>query len=64
VADIKLPAGVEFDDVDQDMELVIANVYEPSALQSANEAAGGDAEEEVINEAETAEPEKSEAESK
>ncbi|NTW62102.1 50S ribosomal protein L25 [Candidatus Saccharibacteria bacterium] len=44
VADIKLPTGVEFADVDQDMELVIANVYEPSALQAANEATGGDAE--------------------
>lgn len=47
IADIKLPAGVEFADVDQDMELVIANVYEPGALQAANEAAGGDAEEET-----------------
>ncbi len=46
VADIKLPAGVEFDDIDQDMELVIANVYEPGALQAANEATGGDATEE------------------
>jgi large subunit ribosomal protein L25 len=46
VGDIKLPSGVEFADIDQDMELVIANVYEPSALQAANEAAGGDAEEE------------------
>lgn len=44
VGDIKLPKGVEFADIDQDMELVIANVYEPSALQSANEAAGGEAE--------------------
>ncbi len=44
VGDIKLPEGVEFADVDQDMELVIANVYEPGALQAANEAAGGDAE--------------------
>lgn len=44
VDDIKLPNGVEFADVDQDMELVIANVYEPSALQAANEAAGGEAE--------------------
>jgi len=26
------------------MSLVIANVYEPSALQAANDAAGGDAE--------------------
>jgi large subunit ribosomal protein L25 len=44
VGDIKLPKGVEFVDADQDMELVIANVYEPSALQAANEAAGGEAE--------------------
>ena len=47
VGDIKLPAGVEFAAVDQDMELVIANVYEPSALQAANEATGGDAEPEA-----------------
>lgn len=47
VSDIKLPNGVEFADVDQDMELVIANVYEPSALQAANEASGGEAEEET-----------------
>lgn len=47
VSDIKLPSGVEFADVDQDMELVIANVYEPSALQAANEAAGGEAEAET-----------------
>ena len=46
VADIKLPKGVEFADIDQDMELVIANVYEPGALQAANEATGGDATEE------------------
>lgn len=44
ISDIVLPEGVEFDDIDQDMELVIANVYEPSALQAANEAAGGEAE--------------------
>lgn len=44
VSDIKLPSGVEFADMDQDMSLVIANVYEPSALQAANDAAGGDAE--------------------
>jgi large subunit ribosomal protein L25 len=43
VGDIILPEGVEFADVDQDMDLVIANVYEPSALQAANDAAGGDA---------------------
>jgi len=47
VADIKLPAGVEFADVEQDLDLVIANVYEPGALQAANEAAGGDATEET-----------------
>ncbi len=47
VADIKLPSGVEFADIEQDMELVIANVYEPGALQAANEAAGGDAEAEA-----------------
>lgn len=43
VSDITLPTGVEFADHEQDMELVIANVYEPSALQAANEASGGDA---------------------
>jgi len=44
--DVTLPTGVEFADVDQDMSLVVANVYEPSALQAANDAAGGDAEDE------------------
>lgn len=43
IADIQLPEGVKFADVDQDMELVIANVYEPSALQADNEAAAGEA---------------------
>jgi len=43
--DIKLPSGVEFNSLEQDVELVVANVYEPSALQAANDAAGGDAEE-------------------
>lgn len=43
IADLVLPEGVEFADVEQDMDLVIANVYEPSALQAANDAAGGDA---------------------
>lgn len=43
-ADITLPAGVEYADVEQDLELVIANVYEPAALEAANEAAAGDAE--------------------
>ncbi len=44
LGDIKLPSGVEYADMDQDLELVVANVYEPSALQAANDAAGGDAE--------------------
>jgi large subunit ribosomal protein L25 len=42
--DVTLPSGVEFADIEQDMSLVVANVYEPSALQAANDAAGGDAE--------------------
>ena len=58
VGDIKLPEGIEIvdkddgrGDEDEDeerqtiMDLVIASVYEPSALQAANDAAGGDAEE-------------------
>lgn len=44
LADITLPSGVEFAELEQDVELVVANVYEPSALQAANDAAGGDAE--------------------
>ncbi len=44
LGDIKLPTGVEYADIEQDLELVVANVYEPSALQAANDAAGGDAE--------------------
>ena len=64
IEDIKLPEGVEFADADQDMELVIANVYEPSALQAANEATGGDAEEEVVAEEAASEaPESSKPES-
>ena len=59
VADIKMPAGVEIVDHDDGraeedeeerqtiMDLVIANVYAPSSLQAANEAAGGDAEDET-----------------
>ncbi len=42
--DVVLPNGVEYADVEQDLELVIANVYEPAALEAANEAAAGDAE--------------------
>lgn len=44
LADITLPAGVEYADIDQDLGLVVANVYEPSALQAQNEAAAGEAE--------------------
>ncbi len=42
VSDIKIPEGVEIDD--ESKEVVVASVWEPSALQAANEAAGGDAE--------------------
>lgn len=44
LADIKLPADVVFADAEQDLDLVVANVYEPAALEAANEAAAGDAE--------------------
>ncbi len=58
VADVEVPKGVEIiDNVDEGhdgeederqtiMDLVIASVYEPAALEAANEAAGGDAEDE------------------
>lgn len=41
LGDIILPEGVELDDQEIDHDLVVANVYEPSALVAANEAAGG-----------------------
>lgn len=59
VSDIKLPEKVEIvekddgraDDEDEEkpsvMDLMVANVYEPSALQAANDAAGGDADEDT-----------------
>lgn len=50
--DLELPKGVEFAEEDPDLELVVANVYEPSALAAANESAGGDAEDETEVEAE------------
>lgn len=52
IGDVTLPAGVEFADAEQDLDLVIANVYEPAALEAANEAAAGDAtdEDEVASE--------------
>jgi large subunit ribosomal protein L25 len=64
LADVALPEGVEFAELEQDLTLVIANVYEPSALQAANEAAGGDAEDESEVEAENGEdtPQDSQAE--
>ncbi len=50
VGDVKLPEGVEFADNEQDLDLVIANVYEPGALQAANDATGGAAEPEEAEE--------------
>lgn len=52
LADITLPEGVEFADAEQDLDLVVANVYEPAALEAANEAAAGDATDESQVEAE------------
>ena len=66
LGDVTLPKGVELadhgdqqndaDDEESDkpsmLDLVIASVYEPSALQAANEAAAGDAEDESSVEAE------------
>ena len=52
LGDITLPEGVEYADVEQDLDLVIANVYEPAALEAANEAAAGDAVDETAVEAE------------
>lgn len=43
VADVEVPEGVT---VLSDPTQIVATVYEPSALQAANEAAGGDAEDE------------------
>lgn len=53
IGDIKLPEGVEFADHEQDLDLVIANVYEPGALQAANDATGGEAEPEEAEEVAT-----------
>ncbi len=52
LANITLPSGVEYADAEQDLDLVLVNVYEPAALQAANEAAGGDAEDDTTVEAE------------
>ena len=56
VADLTIPEGVE---LETELEHSIATVYEPSALAAANDAAGGDAEEET-EAAETAEGEAAE----
>lgn len=61
LADLTLPENVVFADADQDMDLVIANVYEPGALQAANEAAAGEAESEAEVTAENGEEEVAEA---
>ena len=59
LADATLPKGVEFiehdsghgdqdeDEKPQVSDLMVASVYEPAALQAANEAAAGDAEDEA-----------------
>lgn len=44
VADLIVPVNVEITD---DPNITIASVFEPSALAAANDAAGGDAEEEI-----------------
>jgi large subunit ribosomal protein L25 len=49
VADLTIPAGVE---LETELEHTIATVYEPSALAAANDAAGGEVEEEAAAEAE------------
>lgn len=46
LADVKLPEGVEFADAEQDLDLVVANVYEPAALEAANNATGGEMQDE------------------
>lgn len=57
VAEVQLPEGVELEH--EDMDAVIASVYEPAALQAANDAAGGEAEDEAEVEAENGSEEKS-----
>lgn len=55
LGDIVLPEGVEFADAEQDLELVVANVYEPAALEAKNAAAGGTASDESEVESENGE---------
>jgi large subunit ribosomal protein L25 len=64
IADIVLPEGVVFADNEEDLTLVVANVYEPGALQAANEASGGDAEDVVAEESAEGETAPAETESK
>lgn len=58
VADLVVPAGVV---VKTDPTHPLATVFEPAALQAANEAAAGAAEETTATEAEASEPEPAEA---
>ncbi len=53
IANLKIPGGVEL--AEENMDITIASVYEPSALAAANEAAGGDAEDESEVESENGE---------
>ncbi|HSW79768.1 MAG TPA: 50S ribosomal protein L25 [Candidatus Saccharimonadales bacterium] len=50
VADLNIPDGVE---IETEPEHAVATVYEPSALQAANDAAGGDAEAEAAEDVES-----------
>lgn len=52
IADLVVPSGVE---IKAEGTLTVASVYEPSALAAANDAAGGDAEDESEVEAENGE---------
>jgi large subunit ribosomal protein L25 len=58
VADLDVPEGVE---IETDATHAVATVYEPSALQAANEAAGGDAEAESAETVEATEEDAAEA---
>jgi large subunit ribosomal protein L25 len=62
IGDLTIPKGVEL--VEENMEITIASVYEPSALAAANDAAGGDAEEETEVPAEEGSEEAIEGETK
>jgi large subunit ribosomal protein L25 len=53
IGDITIPKGVEL--AEENMEITVASVYEPSALAAANDAAGGSADEDTEVEAENGE---------